>query len=583
MNNSLNTIESNLNTISAEKYFIKQEKQNEVSNNEMDNLSNSLKELGFEGLDLENNSRSTPELTIEEKTVATARFRNMYSSWKIYKKTQNIKENLDVQLFNLQNISQKEKNPTKYAKQIAKLNNALDIIETKINSEINSNPELFYTYHLDKLKNYKKQTENGLIYTDYVKSQKSKIVEALKENQNIFIHGPFGSGKTDIAIASAKEYLQLLGVNEEATEKEPIVLSGYRDIESHEIFGQPKLKVDKKGKTYSEFDFGPVYQAVEKGVPLIIDEYNSIPHSTLISLNFILEQGKRPGSVVNVKEDNGRQIISKEGFCVIATGNLPDETGNNNIIGRQDIDAAGLSRFGKKIEHGFLPQSQEALLEDGVLNRTGNELFEILMSKVVDNKIYAKLNPEAIEDLYKFAAFSSLIQDVYSGKSDFTVNFQGQDIEAIELIKGFSISWREINTIMKSWSATGCTAKLGGIISGFINEIPNKVAKEALADILMVKYDFNLENGFYDVDGLVEYGPRDIINKVYGDGPERTQESLAPFLSSKEVKVEAETSEINQGSMEKLSEIEEFINEHKSTLKEFEEAFEILCGDKVGN
>jgi MoxR-like ATPase len=579
MNNSINTIETNLNTVQSVKYFAKQEGIKVAYEQDLNELYTSLMTLGYEDMQLPSPERETIELTEEESKVASARFRNMYSSWKTYKKTEAIKEKLNIQLFRLQLQSREEGNPTKYAVQIAGINKTLDTIETKINTEIGSNPELYYAYHLDKLKGYKEQGEEGIVYTPYVNAQKEQIIEALKANQNIFIHGPFGSGKTDIAIAAAREYAQMLR-NEEENKIEPIVLSGYRDIESHEIFGQPKLKVDTNGNTYSEFDFGPVYRAIELGLPLIIDEYNSIPHSTLISLNFILEQGKRQGAIVNIKEDNGRQIVSKAGFCVIATGNLPDETGNNNIIGRQEMDAAGISRFGKKIEHSFLPQSKESNREDGVLDRTGNELFEILMSKVVDDKVYAKLHPQAIEDLYKFSAFSSLIQDIYSGKSDFKTNYNGQDIAAIELIKGFSISWREINTVMNSWLASGCTTSLGSVIHGFVSEIPNEVAKDTLSTILKNKYDLVTDKISYNTDELVEYGPRDIIDLVYSDGPERTEESLAPFLSEK-IKFESVGAEINPETLELLSTLEKQIEQNKVRLAEFEKNFEILCGSKL--
>jgi MoxR-like ATPase len=624
MNNSLSTIERNLNSAQIDKHFAR-DKGSVSDQKELDKLYTSLKELGIEDIEPKYTANEVVELDTEEKQIASARFRNLAASWREFRKTEKLKEKLSIQLFRLQLQSKEEKNPTRYAREIATLNTALERVNTKVDAEIDTNPELYYAYHLDKLKGYKDQAETGIVYSPYVNAQKAEIIEALKANQNIFIHGPFGSGKTDIAIAAAREYAQLLrdeeidrlGKKTDELRKgeshqeilefvanapaqvehkddkifnidlegnklvEPIILSGYRDIESHEIFGQPKLKVDEKGNTYSEYDFGPVYQAIEKGVPLIIDEGNSIPHTTMIALNFILAQGRRPGAIVNVKEDNGRQIVSKAGFCVIMTGNLADETGYNNIVGRQEQDAAGLSRFGKKIAHGFLPQSQEANRQDGVLNRTGNELFEILVSKVVDDRVYAKMHPQAMEDLWKFAAFSSLIQDVYSGNNDdFVVNYKGTDIKAIELIKGFSISWREINTIMDTWLASGCTNSLGNVIHKFISEIPSKSAKEALGTILDSKYDLVDDKIPYNTDELIEYGPRDIIDLVYGDGPERTPESLEPYMTT-QIKPEAEASEINFEILEKMAQLERIINEKELRLAEFEENFEILCGSKV--
>jgi MoxR-like ATPase len=586
MKNTINTIEKNLDAAQAKKYFNKQEASKNPNQLELDELNLALKELGIENELPASESHEEITLTDEESKIASARFRNLFVSWKQFKKTEKIKEKLSTKLFSLQSISKEENNPTKYAVEINKIKVLIDQIDTKINQEIDINPELYYAYHLKGLKNYKKQSENGLVYTPYVNSQKEEVVQSLKENQNIFIHGPFGSGKTDIAIAAAREYISLsrreaeLKEGLELEESEPIVLSGYRDIESHEIFGQPKLKVDENGKTYSEFDFGPVYQAIEKGLPLIIDEINSIPHSTLISLNFILEQAKHPGAIVNVKEDNGRKIISKVGFCVIATGNLPDETGFNNIIGRQEQDAAGLSRFGKKIAHGFLPQSQEADRENGVLSRTGNELYEILVSKIVNDKVYAKLHPQALEDLWKFAAFSSKIQDAYSGNTEDTIDFEGQQISISELIKGFSISWREINTVMKTWLASGCTTNLGNIIHTFVSEIPNKVAKQTLHTILEAIYDLTDNNESYNSDEMIKYGPRDIINIIYGEGPERTSESLAPYTNTK-IEVESLKNQVDNEATTAIAELEKIKNQYQLRLDEFENNFTLLCSSNI--
>jgi MoxR-like ATPase len=569
-NQNLSAIESKLDQYQKDRYFEKQE--DGIDNTDIANLLEELKDIGVDvGTYIpEASPKTSSELNHDDVIIASARFRNMYDSYKKYVKLQKLSAKIQLQLFDLKQKIHTENEPTKFAKQIATLEQAFSQITISMNTAIDQNPELYFAYHLRQIKTYKEQASRGeIIQSPYVIAQKRAILDALQNNQNIFIHGSYGTGKTDIALLASKEYIsQVHGIDSHESAK---VISGHKDLESFEMFGQPSLGTDEYGNTASLFQLGAAYEAPKAGLPLIIDEANAIPHAMLIRLNYILEQGKKPGSTIHLQEDNGKEIITQKGFAAIATGNLPDETGVNSIIGRQDIDAAFLSRFSKKIEQDFLPQSTEAKREDGVLERTGNELFEILMSRIVDKHGYMQVHAHAIDDLWKLCAFARLVQESYSGKSDAKVNIEGQDINLNELIGGYSISWRELNGYMQDWIASGCTRKLGAIVQKFINEIPNNTAKLALTTLMASKYDLDVSAGSYNTNEIQKYGPREVIELIYGPAPDRTRGQLALYtvkstqaIYEEPALVQVQT--IDKESQEILRQIEEMQREFQSAI-----------------
>ena len=70
------------------------------------------------------------------------------------------------------------------------------------------NPEVFVGAHLLELREYSRDLEDGrIVETPYVQKQKERIIDAIRAGEHLFIHGNLGSGKSEIAMAAAREYL----------------------------------------------------------------------------------------------------------------------------------------------------------------------------------------------------------------------------------------------------------------------------------------------------------------------------------------------------------------------------------------
>lgn len=82
-----------------------------------------------------------------------------------------------------------------------------------------SNPEVFVGSHLMELRQYRRDLDRGrLVETPYVKKNKETVIDRIKSGEHLFIYGHLGSGKSELAMAAAKEYLS--GRSEEEIEKQ---------------------------------------------------------------------------------------------------------------------------------------------------------------------------------------------------------------------------------------------------------------------------------------------------------------------------------------------------------------------------
>ena len=644
-------------------HFEAQKNTGEVQalNAEIGDIFGELSTLGVDISEFDLNPAEAEELELSaaEEALVHQRRKQLLGTWRKYKQRAKLIDSLHAYTEKgrqapsltgkLEEIAQKKSGGDEkdYSTQVLALKKMIAKLEAEIESEIDTEYVFHYAYLYKRLKDYKRQARTqGIIETPYVATQKEAVTKALRDGQNIFMHGAFGTGKTDIAILAATEYTAEK-VKREKTEIEtllrglfkklpkltrenvskiqrqlaakpegkferyrqaagrylelldlnpaPLVLSGYKDMESFEMFGQPNLKSEAVTNEVTgeitmmqvtEFDLGAVYQALEQGRVLVIDEMNTIPQRLLSRLNYILEQGRKEGAVVNVQEDNGRTIVSK-GIRVIATGNLPDETGRNQIVGRADLDAATLSRFGKKIEHGFLPQSTLGEREDGVVDRHGNELFEVLMARVTDSKGYARLSTEAVEDLWKFTAFAATIQNIYSGQSQEKVNIDGHDVSAAEQLKGYSVSWREINAIMNEWVASSHTERLSGLLYEYIDSIPAPRAKDTFEQLLEVNIGLERQTGSYSESTILEYGPKEILDLVYGEAPEASAVELPDLETAPQLAPESDAEggiDLEVENLE-LSELEgqilNLLERETEVINQMERDVDDLCGSST--
>jgi MoxR-like ATPase len=355
--------------------------------------------------------------------------------------------------------------------------------ETEKKNLYNSSPEAFYGLHLKELKSYKEDLETGrIVETPYVQEHIDDIVAHLRANKPVMVYGHLGSGKTELALHVARNYIlqdrpdidQKIGkdfeswlqsnpgANPEEQEKyrkeldishrSALVISGSKNMSISELYGHQVLTVDKAtGATVSDYFLGPIYQAMEEGRPVIIDEVNAIPHEVLISLNHILT--RRPGDEVNVQQDSGRAITIKDGYGIIMTGNL--NQGQTQYIDRQDMDPAFLSRL-YKLEYDYLPQSTEGYVTENI---EGNELYQLLISRVMDKHGNIEAPIDTPDKLWDLAKAARITQNVFAGKEANAAYYfkeaggRGPGIQY--MLKESVLSLRNIDRIITQWQKEG--------------------------------------------------------------------------------------------------------------------------------
>ena len=408
------------------------------------------------------------------------------------------------------------------------------------------NPEAYFGLNLKKLKESKKEFSEGrIVETDYVKEKMEDIELHLRADKPILIYGHLGSGKSELAMHAAKKY----------SKKPALIISGSKNISQAEFYGHQVLTVDENsGSTVSDFYLGPIYQAMEEGRVVIIDEVNAIPHEVLISLNHLLT--RKVGDKINIQQDSGREIEIQEGFGIIMTGNL--NQGQEKYIDRQDMDPAFLSRL-HKIEYDYLPQNTEGTLEDEASKE--NEQFQLLLVSLMDKNGNLEIPEDSLKKLWNLAKSARIIQNVFAGKElDSAYYFKEAGGRSTRyLLKESVLSLRGLENIISQWKAECFAKELDYYVyNNFIKE--GTVASDRAYLYQLMKDQFGFfqtkvkdfdndgkeiekdswpQNPNYGSGGVVNsfdittpknpaekrkfFTPRRVVEFAFGKAPERTQ------------------------------------------------------------
>jgi MoxR-like ATPase len=295
-----------------------------------------------------------------------------------------------------------------------------------------------------------------------------------------------------------------------------------------------------KGGTVTDFFLGPIYKAMEEGRPVIIDEVNAIPHEVLISLNHILT--RKVGDVINVQQDSGKQVTVKKGFGIMMTGNL--NQGSETYVDRQDMDPAFLSRL-YKLEYDYLPQDTEGSLEDSA--GAENELFQLLVAKVMDRNGNIEIPAGALQQLWKLAKAARITQDVFAGKEvNSAYYFQEAGGRSIKyLLKESVMSMRALGAVISQWQKDGYGRELDYYLwKEFISQSTIASDRAYLYQLMKDQFGFFKSAGWpdqpdYGAGGVVSsfivkaprnkvekmdfLGPRETVKAAFGQAPERAQ------------------------------------------------------------
>lgn len=473
-----------------------------------------------------------------------------------------------------------------------------------------SSPEAFYGLHLKEVKEYKKELKQGrIVETPYVQKQAEDIITHLQANRPVLIYGHFGSGKTELAMHVARKYLG----------KEALVISGAKHMSLAELYGHQVLSLDKvdtseldtftkdveakynawiskhpdaneaekslahdrilqtyltqlKTGTVSKFFLGPIYRALKEKRPIIIDEVNAIPHELLISLNFFLT--RKPGDKLTVQQDSGETVeVPEEGINIMMTGNL--NQGQEQYVDRQDMDPAFLSRL-YKLEHDYLPQKTEGSLQDEAGEK--NELFHLLLARVMDQNGNAELPEGDIKKLWNLAKAARVTQDVFAGReinnAFYFKEAGGRNIKYI--LKEAVLTLRALEAVVEQWQKEGYKNELDYYLyKEFVSQSTQASDRAYLYQLLKDQFGFfkNTEweqNPQYGNGGIVRsfsvqpptnpskplafHGPREMVEFAFGEAPERKIWPDPEAFVEEDIGTEAE----DAAKTEKLRVLEDF-------------------------
>lgn len=408
----------------------------------------------------------------------------------------------------------------------------LEELENKDQQLLKSSPEAYFGLHLKELKEYKENLREGkLVETPYVQEKAEDIAVHMRAGKPVMIYGHLGTGKTELAMHVAKNYLG----------KEALIISGSKHTSLAELYGHQILKVDEEsGSTVSDFFLGPIYRAMEEGWPVIIDEVNAIPHEVLISLNHILT--RKVGEKINIQQNTGRQVEIKEGFGIIMTGNL--NQGQEKYIDRQDMDPAFLSRL-YKVEYDYLPQKTEGSLEDEAGSE--NELFHLMLARVMDKNGNVELPQDSVKKLWNLAKASRVVQDVFAGREVSSAFYfqQAGGRGARYLLKESVLSIRAVDNILSQWQKESYRYELDYYLyKGFISQGTVASDRAYLYQQLKDRFGFFSGSGWeqnpnYGTAGNIQsfnvkpprnpssdmdfVGPRELVAFAHGKAPERAK------------------------------------------------------------
>lgn len=462
----------------------------------------------------------------------------------------------------------------------------LEGVERNREELLASSPEAYIGLHLKELKSYKKDLEKGRIAeTPYVKRQAEDITAHLRAGKPVLIYGHLGSGKTELAMHIAREYIGT----------EALVISGSKNMSLAELYGHQVLALDKlngeevdvyarevgrkyeewvaenrtkietlsseereaeknrahdrileiyltkfKSGTVSDFFLGPIYRAMQEGRPVIIDEVNAIPHEVLISLNHILT--RKVGEKINVQQNSGSMVEVREGFGIMMTGNL--NQGQERYVDRQDMDPAFLSRL-YKIEHDYLPQLVEGSLADEAGSE--NELFHLLLARSMDRTGNIEAPDSTPSKLWNLAKAAKVTEEVFAGKEvNRAFYFQEAGGRPTRyLLKEAVLSLRGMDNVISQWQKDGYKYEIDYYLwKEFVSQSTVASDKAYLYQLFKDRFGFFASEGWpqspdYGTGGMVDafdvippknpsgdmafFGPRKVVEMAYGAKPARAE------------------------------------------------------------
>ncbi|MGO2138821.1 MAG: AAA family ATPase [Leucobacter sp.] len=245
-----------------------------------------------------------------------------------------------------------------------------------------------------RIRQARRELETGLMLNAQMRELIAAATPAVLTGAPILLIGETGGAKTALAE-------HLAGLGGEAHE----FVSGYGDITGAQIIGAHELRASG-GATVTEFAPGPLLRAMQRGVPIILDEINAMPPEFLKRLNRILQL--RPGARFAVQEQPGLTIEIASGFVVLATAN---EYAPHRYRGIEPLSAELVNRFGSGTFRVHYPDAEGDISDVPAENL-------LLAAAVVSAPDGSLPQGLGIADLTPLARAAFISQQVFVGSPD---------------------------------------------------------------------------------------------------------------------------------------------------------------------
>ena len=140
---------------------------------------------------------------------------------------------------------------------------------------------------------------------------------------------------------------------------------------------------------------------------------------------------------------------------------------------------------------------------------------------------------------------------------------------------------------MNEWVASSHTERLSGLLYEYIDSIPAPRAKDTFEQLLEVNIGLERQTGSYSESTILEYGPKEILDLVYGEAPEASAVELPDLETAPQLAPESDAEggiDLEVENLE-LSELEgqilNLLERETEVINQMERDVDDLCGSST--
>ncbi len=254
----------------------------------------------------------------------------------------------------------------------------------------NSETHLFCRMH--DLKHVRQEmTDFGFSAMESQQKDAAWVRKRWEEGNAVLLEGPTGTGKTELLNYMAKKLYKA----------SPEVLRCTERTGPAEIFGKTLLKSSESGGTETFFQPGRYTTAIDRGKPILMDEFNQLPTNMRFSLKELYN--RKAGDHVVIQEDTGKPHEIKRGFAWGATANI--KSGKHKE--RFDLDGAESRVFDMR-SVGYMP---------------ADEIYDLSLASLMDKNCGVPLGANEAKETLKFLIDAS--KEIQKGYAEELGNHYG--------------------------------------------------------------------------------------------------------------------------------------------------------------